>query len=237
MPREKTYELIREALAKPGCAVCRLGTESVQRYLAGFMYEDVTDVGLRAKMRMAQGFCREHAAQAVLVRDSLGLAIIYQDILSSVDTEMRAVMAAPRLSSRGLLRREQAKTGQRLAQHIKATSSCPACAVRDEMVQDSLRLLLANVLDPDLAPLYRASAGLCLPHFRQALALSGDAVVLDTIVSVQSQAINSLLDELAEFIRKHDHRFYREAMGSEADSWARALAMVIGETVESMTKR
>lgn len=237
MPREKTYDLIREALAKPGCAVCRLGTESVQRYLAGFMYEDVTDIGLRAKMRTAQGFCREHAAQAVLVRDSLGLAIIYQDILSSVDREMRAVMSAPRLSARGLLRREQAKTGQRLAQRITATSSCPACAVRDEMVQDSLRLLLANLLDPDLAPIFAASAGLCLPHLRQAMALCGDAAVLAALVSVQSRAINGLLGELAEFIRKHDHRFYREAMGSEADSWARALAMVVGDNVESMTKR
>jgi hypothetical protein len=167
----------------------------------------------------------------------LGLAIIYQDILSTIDKEMRAVMAAPRLSSRGFLRREQAKTGRRLAQHISPARACPACAVRDEMVEASLNILLANVHDPDLAPIFAASAGLCLPHFRQALAMSDDPAVLDTLVSVQSQVINGLLAELAEFIRKHDHRFHLEKMGSESDSWARALALVIGDSAESLTKR
>jgi len=104
MPRDRTYEYVRAALALPGCSLCRVEREAVQRYLDGFMYEDVTDVGLRAKMRAAHGFCHEHAAQAILVRDALGLAIIYQDILLSVMKDMQEA-AEQRLSPPGLRRR------------------------------------------------------------------------------------------------------------------------------------
>ena len=35
--------------------------------------------------------------------------------------------------------------------------------------------------------------------------------------------------QLAEFIRKHDHRFSQEPFGAEKDSWTRAVAALAGE--------
>jgi Family of unknown function (DUF6062) len=225
--RDRTYDLLCAALAKPGCALCRLERDHLQRYLDGFMYEDVTDVDLRAKMRDAQGFCREHAAQAIRVRDSLGLAIIYQDILSSVDKEMKRAGVQP-LAARGMLRRKAA-AGQSVARRITAQRSCPACAVRDEITEVCLRTLVASVHDNEIGATFQASDGLCLPHLRQALVLASNSSVVDALVSRQSQVISRLNSELAEFIRKHDHRFRHEQMCGEKDSWKRAIDMAVGQ--------
>lgn len=228
MQRDKTLDLLCDALAKPGCALCRLERDHVQRYLAGFMYEDVTDVDLRAKMRAAHGFCREHAAEAIRVRDSLGLAIIYQDILATVREQLRAGATAPRLPGRGLLRRA-AKPGKGAAQRITAASACPACAVRDEMATAGLASLLHNIHNADLTPVFARSDALCLPHLRRALAQAADAPAIEALVKRQVQAMAALDAELAEFIRKHDYRFRQEAMGAERDSWKRAIDMVVGQ--------
>ena len=228
MPRDKTFDLLHDALAKPGCAICRLEREHVQRYLDGFMYEDVTDVQLRAKMRAAQGFCHEHCVQAIRVRDSLGLAIIYQDILSTVNKQMGDAMSSPRLPSPGLLRRNP-PAGARVARQITAQRSCPACAVRDEMTHVALETLMQNVTESLLGPIFQTSDGLCLPHLRRALAQAGEAAAIKTLVDRQSEVISRLNAELAEFIRKHDHRFRHEQMGGERDSWKRAIDMAVGQ--------
>ena len=231
MARDKTFDLLRDALVQPGCALCRLERDHVQRYLAGFMYEDVTDVDLRAKMRAAQGFCREHCAQAIRVRDSLGLAIIYQDILSTVREDMQAALAAPRLPGRNLLRRAPSP-GKQAAQRITARSACPACAVRDEITVAALASLLRNINDSALLPVFRQSGALCLPHLRRALAQVTNAAALDTLVERQQEVMAQLDAELAEFIRKHDYRFRHEPMGDERDCWKRAIDMAVGLPAE-----
>lgn len=229
----RTYELICAALPKPGCAICRVESEAVQRYLDGFMYEDVTDVGLRAKMRSARGFCRDHAAQVILVRDSLGLAIIYQDILSSVGRDMRKAAAAPRLPAPRFLKRDAHGPGRRVAQEVAGRRACPACAVRDEITDPALQELVAGLGDATLGPLFQSSAGLCLPHVRRAAELAPDQAALDALVARQSEVIDGLVAELAEFIRKHDHRFRHEQMAGEIDSWRRAMEMVVGGTLSA----
>jgi hypothetical protein len=40
--------------------------------------------------------------------------------------------------------------------------------------------------------------------------------------------MQSLLEELSEFIRKHGYRFTGESMGEEGTSWIRAIEMVAG---------
>lgn len=228
MARDRTFDLLLEALGKPGCALCRVVRDAVQRYLDGFMYEDVTDVELRRKMREAQGFCRPHADQAILVRDSLGLAIIYQDILTSVEREMRAAAASPRLPGRGLLRRNKSGPGQGVIAAMAARRACPACAVSAEMLKPAVQTLVDNLLTAELGAAFASCAGLCLPHLRQALAVAESPALVDALVTRQRQVIESLTAELGEFIRKHDYRFRREAMGSEIDSWDRAIKLVIG---------
>jgi len=91
-----------------------------------------------------------------------------------------------------------------------------------------LQSLVANVLDPDLAPVFNASAGLCLPHFRSAVSATSTPDTLHALVSHQSDVMAGLAAELAEFIRKHDYRFTHEAVGGEGTAYLRAIALVTG---------
>ena len=56
-----------------------------------------------------------------------------------------------------------------------------------------------------------------------------DRDVAERIIAIQQQGWKRLLGELDEFIRKQDYRFREEPIGSERDSWIRAVALVSGQ--------
>src|SRR5262249_62052270 len=71
-----------EALAKPGCPVCRSVRDDSLRHLGTVLYEHVTDPGIRAGLRASRGFCSWHAALLAELPDSaFGVSIIAGDIL------------------------------------------------------------------------------------------------------------------------------------------------------------
>jgi hypothetical protein len=108
--------------------------------------------------------------------------------------------------------------------------ACPACAQRDALETIALQGLLAALAQRD-APLtaaLHASAGLCLPHLRRALAQAPRAEVFDWLRDEAGQHLARLSAELSEFIRKNDYRFVGEAIGPEGDSWQRAVAALVG---------
>src|SRR5574341_1501685 len=77
------YDL-RDALAQPGCAICRLKAQAVEQYLDGLLWESVNDPGVRANIRQTRGFCHEHAWRLVRNGASVGVAIIMQDVLQNL---------------------------------------------------------------------------------------------------------------------------------------------------------
>jgi len=60
------------------------------------------------------------------------------------------------------------------------------------------------------------------------LAQASDAQAY-TLKTWQLAIYRNLHGELAEFIRKHDHRFGHEPFGAEKDAWLRTVAMFAGE--------
>ena len=52
---------LKDALALPGCALCRIGEDAARRYLRFLLHESVNDVAVRARLIAAWGFCRRHA--------------------------------------------------------------------------------------------------------------------------------------------------------------------------------
>src|SRR6185503_13974850 len=89
--------------------------------------------------------------------------------------------------------------------------------------------LQQHLTGPDnLAAAYRTSQGLCLPHFRRVLAPITDPETFTALVEAQKAVWQRLSAELAEFIRKKDHRFQHEGYGPEGDAWLRAIEAVVG---------
>jgi hypothetical protein len=227
MPSKHTpYFNLLDALRAPGCALCRLGHTSVGRYLDGMLFEGVNKTDTQEGLKAAHGYCPAHAEQLLRHRDTLGTAILYNAVLGHLLKELPADVPAgsdwlDRLSNK--LGRGGTPTTP-----LDPHAPCPACLKRDEAAERALAIIREHVGDAELTTAIMTSAGLCLPHLRQALTiLSGPA--LQPILARQQQVWDALRSQLAELIRKNDYRFRDEAVGEEGDSWQRAVRATIGE--------
>jgi len=236
MGRTTSFYALREALAQPGCAVCRLTNIVTERYLDNLLWENVNDPGLRRAIRRARGFCREHARKLARPGASLGIAIISRDVLQDVLKSMEDARLRRPSGSLSLRRvRERSKaTGATagmpsLVVRLSPQTECPACIQAAKMEEVYLVTLLDHFLGDDgLMEAYGRGDGLCLPHFRQLLARVRDEALFEALVSVQRVIWERLTDQLSEIIRKSDYRFLDEPWGEEGDAWLRAIAVLAG---------
>jgi len=162
--RHSTFYDVLESLAKPGCAICALVARTRWRYLDSLAYENVNDPGIRAKLRESFGFCNRHAWYFVEnVREVFGAAIIYRDILHTV----------------------QAMTiGNPGRSVLEPTGICPACSAEWQSAEDALLVIADAIGESDLRAALEASDGLCGHHLLQAMAIMRSDVreVLRSIV-------------------------------------------------------
>lgn len=222
--QDTLYFELRDALQAGGCPLCRLGRRAATRYIDTLNYEGVNDPGLRRALQLSHGLCHRHAWQWTQTRGSpLGVAIVYQnlvkDLIETLDSPEPLVTAAPGG------RHGRAKRVARLA----AKGVCPACRAEEESVERYALTLLAHLEQPDLAQAYLDAGGLCLPHLAAVLA-AADVGQARMLQKWQLAVYRGLHGQLAEFIRKHDHRYRSEPFGEERDSWTRAVASLAGES-------
>ncbi|MGI9147800.1 MAG: DUF6062 family protein [Chloroflexota bacterium] len=215
-PRDSTAFEVREALGEAGCPVCRLALRSVGRWLASVAYEGVNDIELRNELRAARGFCNVHAHRWLSeVHSILGTAIVYEDLLKA---SLRELDSADNAQRGGLWR---AILGAQTAD----IRTCPACRAQGEAEARFLAALLATAAaEPEVL---HASDGLCLRHMRAAVRRGGAGAEL--LMQHTRSAIERLLGDLGEVIRKEDYRFRHEARSpSERTAPGRAVARVTG---------
>jgi len=223
-----------DALALPGCPICRLGAETAERYLDGLLWEMVNDPGVREKVRKAQGFCNAHAWLMTRVRGAaLGVAIIHHDVLSTlVETLGSATVndPSPVQAVRNALAGERAPGGSAAASRLEPRGECPACVQVSGAEERHVDALLGNLLrDEQFRALFRASDGLCQQHLRRALLRAREGAAVDALIGAQREIWERLVAQLSEFVRKNDYRFCHEPMGVEGDAWLRSIAALSGQ--------
>ncbi len=233
--RHAIYFELRDALDGQGCPICRLALRTVERFIDYLIYENVNDPEVRADIRDARGFCNLHAWQLRDNRGALGVAIIHRDVLETVMKQVKAGQYQANTWLRSLNRvrttlgaTPPSEATTELVTELAPRKPCLVCRIRDNMEAVYIRNLLAALDNPEIGDALRDGAGLCLPHFRQALQQVPDEATFTTLVEIQLNAWERLQHELSEFIRKHDYRFQDEGMGTEGDSWIRALAQISG---------
>jgi hypothetical protein len=234
LPSSIVYNLL-EACRAEGCPICRLEQQSVERYLDHQFYENVNSPKWRDRLRASHGFCREHAWLGVNRRlgDALGYSIIYRDILNSILTHMNSGdgPAQPSRGRKPLLRQIPEAARNMIEKTLTALTPrkhCPVCEHRDETTRTLLSVLLEELKTPEMTHALGASEGLCLPHLRLGLENVKDASVGETLLSLHRSKLESLREELAEFIRKNDYQLIKEGFGREGDAWLRAIGIVVG---------
>jgi hypothetical protein len=130
-----------------------------------------------------------------------------------------------------------AATAQLVAD-LESKAPCPACVWAGKLEAIYIDTLLHNLTGEDsLRADYEASEGLCLPHFRQALAQVRGKAVYEALVSAQRAAWGRLVAQLSESIRKSDYRHLGEAWGDEAGAWLRGIAALVGARPDDKARR
>ncbi len=217
---------LQDAFASSNCALCVVAQRAVDRYIGSLAHEGfVTNVGERATIRDARGFCAVHSHMLSAGRNALGLAIIHHDVLKQLRLDLENM---PSTQNRGpsLLQRALGQA-QRSLSLFQGQQPCSVCVrVRDTSRRYAEALIVG--LHGELQNRLRASVGLCVPHLRLTLSLA-PAQEAQLLREIQLGIWDTLLAELDEFTRKQDHRFQHESSGKEADSWRRALRLVAGE--------
>ena len=227
-PTWTSYDMRRD-LGRPGCVACRGASRSVWRYLDALLWEQVTDPGVRLRLRASHGFCREHTRMVVAVASAasgqLGLAILGEDLLRHVWGDLE-VYGARLASERGWRRWRRARISA-----LDPTARCPACEVAGRTAQNVVRDLAK--VEPDLEVSQRALEGtqhICLPHLRLGLARATSQAEAERLIDIYRAGDLRLRRDLAEFIRKRDYRCQHErTTENEGDAYARAMRALVGE--------
>ncbi len=239
---DTVYFDLLEAFQQTGCPVCWLVQRDVERSLAHFFYESVNDPDIRARLRKSLGFCRTHAWLSVNARvgDALGIAIIYQDILTNLLRDLPSealpeapedVRTDPKIYDR-LLRRTPFRLKKLVDLALKALTPrqrCPGCEQEEISTRLAIETLVKSLRKTGFIHGLKASGGLCIPHLKLALKQVHDPSAYTVLLEISRENLDALRAELAEFIRKNDYRFREEPVGPEGNSWKRAVARVVGE--------
>lgn len=220
------FEVI-EALAQPGCCVCRLVERRVVRLLESFTYEQINDIEVRDELRAARGFCAHHARQYVRMPGTvLGAAIVYADVLAAIRRELADETGSRRGGEADGLLGGFLRTGRRRSgQHRRG---CLACREAADAARGYLNLILEHLRDADFRERYLRSGGLCLPHLEVALDRARPEPA-ETLLQAANRQIDAIVRDLSEVVRKHDYRFNRERIDDpEATAASRAVDLVAG---------
>jgi len=221
------HDLVAD-LRKPGCPCCRGSHRAAWKYLDGLLWEFVNDPGVRAALRTARGFCREHSRMALAVASEQsaagGIAILYEDLLGTAES---AAAQAVRSGWRGGQRTRRRNARDALAR----MAACPACESADRVADNYLRILARHGPEsPPALALHHPGRGLCLPHLATGLAQARSEQQAERLLEIFGQGTDELRRELREFIRKQDYRFQHEGLTTgEASAWKRAVYRMVGE--------
>jgi Family of unknown function (DUF6062) len=235
------YELL-DACKRGGCPICTMALDTVARYLDILIYENVNDPQTRDAVVAARGYCNDHSWQLRAKSGAaFGTALLYRDVLQHVVEEIERqpaggycdIFTADR-NEGGLLDRLAKWTGSADAGgkgHDVADPhrACPACRVRERYERIYLGVLLDHLGAEEFTRALESAGGLCLVHLDRASVTTRNMRALERLWEVQNACMQSLLEELSEFIRKHDYRFTGEGIGTEGTSWIRAIEMVAGK--------
>lgn len=214
MNRYSTFHIILEAIneTKECCCLCSLEDKALRAYLEPILYEAVNDPKVRAELVSTKGYCHRHAHFLTGLRDSLGIAILYQDQVNLFLESLAKLNPASK---------NKFEIGRK-------SSACPACQSQQEARERYIAIFLDALKKPEVRTAFESSAGLCRPHFLKVFEAAKDVTTKEYLLEVERQTLELLLQELQEFCRKHDYRYRDETYGKESDSWIRAINIITG---------
>jgi hypothetical protein len=190
LQKHVNYFALEKACEQPGCPLCTIINERIDRYIDGMLFENISDRTFRREYREAGGFCPEHAKKLLTYRDGLAVAILGQGTLTDYLEDF----------SKKKMR--------------KYKRMCPVCEQRLKIENDFLTFIAeagdvkkASVSRDsqvsaesarDLKEFFTKSDGLCVPHYAQLIKIAKH--VPKWLSEFQEGKFKSLLERTSTFI-------------------------------------
>jgi hypothetical protein len=219
-PNSALTRFIKQGLNRGCCPLCRVAYKVDGEYMWAFLDEYSHDERTLDRLRRSRGFCEEHAERLRRLevegfQSNLGISGVYLDTLSGVREELEALA-----SGGGELRR---------------ADSCPACVNRSEELEKNARYLVEEIADSERSrERFLRSEGICLPHLQLVFERAETDAERELVLAVQRRAVEGLIADLEENIRKQGHEYPGEPSEREADSWRRAIRLTVGWPKEEL---
>lgn len=214
------FDLI-EVMPETGCPVCNLLVRDVKKLLNIILYEYVTEPQTHATFRASRGLCNVHGWQLTQNGNVMSIAVLYSAVLDEALRELNNTVKAP-TKMRGLFNRN----GQsEISTALDPNEDCPVCVKAGENEARYIEVFGDSLSDERFLSAFRESDGLCIEHFKQVINRRSTS----ELIEVQRDKWVRLHGEMAEFIRKYDPTKAESDVGTEGDSWLRAVRQMVGE--------
>jgi hypothetical protein len=223
------------AMQGEGCPICQVVLEAMEQTMNTWQYEGFTDVEHRYELIRTRGFCPLHTWQLAQHNTTFQLALVYQEIMSTVLDSMDAPQAyIPQRKAGWLTRIKNWLKPQLPSAYVTAEqlyASCPLCRARANAEQRILETFLSLLHTEEIQTRFCQSMGLCRLHFLRASeqATAKALPQREALIRCQRMCLQRLHQELQEQIRKHDYHASDELYGEEMTAWRRAAKWSAGE--------
>ena len=212
MPHSALTRWLKQGLGRGMCPLCRAAHKLDREYTWHFFDVRSADEEALDEVAAARGFCAAHAEQLRRLevdglKSTVAISDVYEHTLHALVGDLDALDERDRLTK----------------------ARCPACLNRDDGVARNARYLLDELAErTDFRERFRASPGLCMPHFSQVWDAAHTSDERQLLRDTQLCAVRSILAEVREHLRKQRAEFQGEPAGAEADSWQRAVWLTGG---------
>src|SRR5579859_4065185 len=209
MPFSLDVDRYLELLQPDRCLLCFLTNSGTHEHLKSLFEESVTDPKSRKSLSGSKGFCRRHAWLAVNLGQSLGLSIIYADLIQK---ELERLSQKPGLFAKS------------------PNKSCPICESEKRIDHTHVQHFVSAWAQSDqLREAFSRKGVLCLNHLEKTLQEKASPSHRKSLLESVKKALEPVLKDLNEFLDKQDYHRSKEAFGKERDAWIRAVRLVSGE--------
>jgi hypothetical protein len=211
-PPSAVMTWLHQGLRAGMCPLCRVAHKADREYIWQFFDEGDRQGESIDQLRASCGFCDQHMEMLRQIEvdgmhSTLGISTMFAETFAGIVEDLEAQRPGRPFSR----------------------ATCPACESRERYLATNARYLVDELATtPGRREAFEASPGLCFPHFELAWNAARTREDRELLLGVQLKTARSLLADLREHVRKHDHKFAHEPKGAERDSWERAIRLTAG---------
>jgi hypothetical protein len=213
MEKHTPYFKVLETLQKAkGCALCVLEKEAFHSYFDAFLYENVNNPVAREALKVARGWCPQHAHFLVGFHDTLALSILYKE------QTLLAASFLEKYSSRGDLFVEWGRH-----------EPCPACRQAVQIRRHYIGILVKGLEESEMRKAFLDRFHVCFHHLLMVM----DDIHDEGFKRELAGKMRSRLTGLADRLEQYCQDCQKNGAGEEFDSphryaWKEAVEIAVG---------